>query len=243
MKLPRVFVGTLYSGEGDFVQSMELIRAQVGVEVSHTLISDMQEKPAHNALWKAWRDHKSSHDLFVKVDADTVLRSVDTLRQVWELFAANPRVTGVQALLHDYMTDSLINGLNCFGTQVVFNDTQDDLYCDRQVDTGHDVVLRGGDVPPDLSPAGWHCHHATPKQAFHYGLHRALKGQSDNIARVRRAWVRDRDDVRAYALIGAAAAPRFERVHRFNYADPEFQAAFEEAQAGFATQVVAMGEP
>lgn len=231
--LPRVFVGTMYTQEGEFLGCLKQIQAQKGVVVSHVIIANMREKEAHNALWHAWRHQGPSHDLFVKVDADTVLASPNTLAQIWEQFKANPRVTGLQAPLHDYMTDSLINGLNAFSTRVVFNDTQDELYCDRQVDTNHDVVLREKDLPPSLIPAGFHCWNPTDEQAFHFGVHRALKGQKATIDKVRAAWNRDHDRARAFALLGAWMSDRFATNRKFNYTDELFRATFDEASKDY----------
>jgi hypothetical protein len=228
-RLPRVFVGTMYTQEGEFEGCLKQIQAQKGVIVSHVIIANMREKEAHNALWHAWRHQGPSHDLFVKIDADTILASTNTLADIWEQFEQNPRVTGLQAPLQDYMTDSLINGLNAFSTKVVFNDTQDELYCDRQVDTNHDIVLREKDLPARLIPAGFHCWNSTDKQAFHFGVHRMLKGQRTTIDKVHAAWDRDHDRPRAFALIGAKMSPRFAANRMFNYADPLFQATFDEA--------------
>jgi hypothetical protein len=228
--LPRVFVGTMYTQEGEFEGCLKQVQAQKDVVVSHVIISGLKEKEAHNALWHAWRHQGPSHDLFVKIDADTVLASTRTLALIWEQFATNPRVTGLQAPLHDYLTDSLINGLNAFSTRVVFNDTQDELYCDRQVDTNHDIVLREKDLTPLLIPAGFHCWNSTDIQAFHFGVHRTLKGQKATIDKVRTAWNRDRDRPRAFALLGSEMSDRLALKRRFNYSDTEFQAAFEEAK-------------
>jgi hypothetical protein len=237
IQLPRVFVGTMYTQEGEFEACLKQVQAQKGVTVSHVIISGLREKEAHNALWHAWKHQGPHHDLFVKIDADTVLASANTLAQIWEQFAANPRVTGLQAPLHDYMTDSYINGLNAFSTRVVFNDTQDELYCDRHVDTGHDIVLRDKELPTTLRPAGFHCWNSTDKQAFHFGVHRMLKGQQAIIDMVHKAWDRDHDRSRAFALMGARMATRFTLNRKFNYADPLFQAVFEEASQNYAELV------
>lgn len=225
---PRIFVGTMYSQEGDFQISLERIQKQEGVIVTHFIVAGLSEKDAHNALWKAWNDNKSSHDLFVKVDADTVLASTKTLSEMVQLFKDEPRLTSVQAPLHDYMTDEFINGLNAFSPKVVFNDTRDELFCDR-VDTGHDIRMRSNEVPDHLRPAGHHCHHANERQAFHFGLHRALKGQREIMKKVHKAWKRDNDKIRAYALIGATMYDRFVSNRKFNYVDQEFNDAFNEA--------------
>lgn len=228
MNPAHVFVGTLYCGEGDYEKCRTAVLGQVDVSVTHCVISNMPEKVAHNQLWREWREAKAHHDLFVKVDADTVLASPWTLSQIVGVFRANPRVTGLQAPLHDYMTDGHINGLNAFDTRVIFNDTADGLFCDRNVDTNHDVVVRGPALPESLRPAGKHCHHATERQAFHYGLHRALKGQTHIIDSVRAAWEKHGDVIRAFALAGAAANGH---CAAHNYADAAFEEAFLEAQA------------
>ncbi len=232
-ELPRIFVGTMYMQEGDFQTSLAEVQAQEGVTVSHVIISGLKEKEAHNALWNAWRHQGPHNDLFVKIDADTVLASHTTLRDLWDLFQTDLRITGIQAPLHDYFTDGPINGLNSFSTKVVFNDTKDELYCDRQVDTGHDVVLRGDILPERLRPAGYHCHYATDKQAFHYGLHRMLKGQREVIKKVFNAWIAHGDRTRGFAVLGAKMAERFVANRRFNYHDPEFITAFDEASDRF----------
>jgi hypothetical protein len=224
MSTPRVFVGTLYCKEGDFQEHCKMISLQRDVNISHHVIADLPEKDAHNSLWDAWNRSKTEYDLFVKIDADTVLRDEETIKRIWALFEGNPRLTGIQAPLHDYMTDGLINGLNCFSPKVIFNPTNDGLYCDRGVDTGHDQVLRQGQLPPELEPAGYHCHHATDKQAFHYGLHRALKGQADIMLRVQKAWLTHRDRIRGLALAGTAAAPY---LWNHNYNDPEFESEYQ----------------
>lgn len=233
----RIFVGTMYTQEGDFLKSKARIQEQKDVLVTHFIISDLKEKEAHNVLWRAWKDQRSNHDLFVKIDADTILRSETTLKTIAELFQQNSRVTGMQAPLHDYMTNSHINGLNAFSPKVTFNATQDELYCDRQVDTDHDIVLRGTNLPADLIPAGYHCHYSTESQAFHYGVHRMLKGQTDIINQVMHAWHDDQDRIRGFALIGASMSGMFAHNKRFNYSDAEFKAAFEQASAAYNQMV------
>ena len=218
----------MYTQEGDFLTCMRRIQEQKNVIVSHFIVSGLKEKEAHNALWHAWRGQQKTMDLFVKVDADTVLATENTLSQLWSLFAAEPRLTSVQAPLHDYMTDGFINGLNAFSPKVIFNDTQDELYCDR-VDTGHDLRIQSGEVPEYLKPAGYHCHHANERQAFHYGVHRSLKGQHEVMGRVYKAYQRDKDRIRAFALLGSAVADRFAQNRKFNYSDDEFKQAFDEA--------------
>lgn len=238
---PRIFVVTLFCGEGDFETSSKVIHEQQGVEVTHHIIEGMNEKDAHNSMFAAWREARSSHDLFVKVDADTVLVSKTTLSSIWEQFQKNPRVTGMQAPLMDYMTDGLINGLNVCSSRVLFEDTKDELYCDRVKEVGQDIVLRQANLPAELVPAGFHCKYANEKQAFHFGLHRQLKNQTEVIQKVKAAWAQNHDRVRAFALIGAKMSSRFASMKRFNYSDKEFVEAFEEATVDYDHLVRELG--
>ena len=227
----KVFVGTMYSQEGEFDLCCQRVREQSGVQVTHFVVAGYDERTAHNSLWDEWNRQKSSHDLFVKVDADTVLAGHDTLFRVAELFKSNPRVTGMQAPLYDYMTDGQINGLSAFCPAVIFNRSKDGLFCDRGTDSGHDIVLRESDLPAELTPAGFHCTSSTHRQAFHFGLHRALKNQAKVIVKIAQAWMIDRDKTRAYALAGAQSAHRFRHGCDFNYSDPKFVAVFEEVRS------------
>jgi len=226
----KIFVGTMHSQEGEFDACCKRIKEQFGVEVTHFIVTGLNEKDAHNALWDEWNKQKYSHDLFVKVDADTILAGHDTLCNIAEQFTINPRLTGMQMPLYDYMTDDLINGLNAFSPAVIFSVSKDNLRCDRNVDTNHDVVIYGDTVPAHLIPAGHHCMSSTDQQAFHYGIHRALKNQRDIINKVRTAWHKHHDRARTLALLGAEMSRQFFTNQRFNYNDPEFIAAFDKAK-------------
>lgn len=223
---PKVFVGTLNCGEGDYNECCSAIKQQRGVEVTHISISNLTEKEAHNNLWQSWRDAKLTHDMFVKVDADTVLSHQHVLLNFWEMMYSNPRITGIQAPLLDYFTDGYINGLNCFAPNVIFRDTADELFCDRQVDVNHDIVIKSNGVPASLKPAGYHCFHANKKQAFHFGVHRALKGQKNIIDLVKNAHQRHGDILRQIAILGAENAQSFSK-GGFNYNDEHFNSVFE----------------
>jgi hypothetical protein len=203
MNQPRIFIGTLASGEAELNACCAAIASQQSVVVTHHIIHDQPEFEAHNQLWAAWDRAKPDHDLFVKVDADTVLNRPTALAEIAALFKT-PDITGAQILLHDYFTDDLISGLNCFSCDVVFKPAKTRLYADHS-DSGHKTILKGSCVA-HLAPIGWHGQNPHPRQAFYYGFHRKLKNQHDTIARVAYAWQQHQDDARAWALAGAASA-------------------------------------
>ncbi len=223
MDVPRIFVGTLACGEAEFDDCCRAVAMQQGVEVTHHVIANQPEFEAHNQLWEAWDQAKSSCHLFVKVDADTVLSRPNALADISALFA-NPLVTGAQILLHDYFTNQLIAGLNAFSPVVTFHPSSRRLFADH-VDRNHNVVLKGEAVA-HLAPIGWHCTNPNPRQAFHFGLHRALKKQHEVIRECAAVWLEKRDVPRSWALIGARAAGWRLSKH-FDYGDDRFERAFE----------------
>lgn len=228
----RVFVGTLYSGEGDIDECLAAIKKQAGVQVTHRVISDLPEREAHNELWRAWRSVQyTGFDFFVKIDADTVMTSDIALKTIGEQFQ-RADVTGIQCPLHDFYSDSLINGMNCFSPSVSFLETTDDLYCDR-VDVGHKRVLRGSSLPDILNPVGKHCWFSQNIHSFHFGLHRMMKNQHETLRKVRIAYAKDRDPRRAFALLGAMAAKTWDPSWGFSYADEAFQREYSNVVSRF----------
>ncbi len=220
--LPRIFVGTLGSGESEFASCCAAIAAQTGVIFTHHIIENQPEFEAHNMLWAAWNENKSTHDLFVKVDADTILNRNTALCEIADLFK-DERVTGAQILIHDYFTDHLISGLNAFSPRVVFKNAKRKLFADH-ADTGHDIVLKG-DVVKHLAPIAWHGHNPSPRQSFHFGLHRQLKGQSDILKKTAEAWLKYQDESREWALAGAASA-RWWMIGAVHYKTSVFEKSF-----------------
>lgn len=226
-----VFVGTLASGEAELEQCKAAVARQAGpVHVVQEVISGMPERAAHDALWELWRSIRSKYDVFVKIDADTVLLNDFVLARISEAFELNPRLTGMQLPILDYFTNGPIAGLNAFSPHVEFRPSSD-LFCDR-ADSNHDLVLKCPESPVNMTqerlleraavlglvfmqggappvPAARHCFDASDAQAFHFGVHRALKGQHNVIDRVRAAWNIAHDRRRWLALAGADAAPEF----------------------------------
>ena len=136
-------------------------------------------------------------------------------------------ITGVQAWLHDYMTDNFIYGLTCVKNTVKVAKVVDKLYCDK-ADTGHIITVRGDNLPDKLRPAGYHCRNSSEVQAFHYGYHRGKKNQRTIHNLVYNAWKKGgcTDRIRALALIGFQMSRLSEAL---NYSDKEFQQLYLQA--------------
>jgi len=230
--IPNVFVGTMYYHEGDYDKCVESIMTQKDVKIKHHVIKNLTEIDAHNELWESWNKVRSQYDFFIKIDADTVLAHEFVISKYWEMFNSNNRITGIQAPLHDYFTDNMICGLNCFRQNVSFSQSKNSLYCDRNVEIGHDIVIKSQNVVSELIPAGYHCHNATTRQAFHFGVHRTLKNQIQTIELVKSAWNKHKDVLRAYVLIGSKYAHKFTHDNH-SYSTEEFNKIYNECEINF----------
>jgi hypothetical protein len=195
----------MHSGEAEFEEARQCVLRQQDVEVFHFIIDGLPEYEAHNALWKTWNDCKKNFDIFIKVDADTIIDDPKKFSQIADEFNQNSRLTGMQIPLHDYFTDGPILGLNCFSPSVIFTPASSRLHADHADKGGHDIVYRNEKVA-HLAPAGRHCAYPNDYQAFHFGLHRMKKNQRDTMRKVYQAWKASGGRARLLALYGAAAA-------------------------------------
>ena len=124
---PKVFIGTMYCGEGDFHMCKQSIKNQKNVIIEHFIVENLPEKLAHDTLFAKWNEVKKDFNLFVKVDADTVLNGEEIVRNIYDFMQNDLNITSVQVPIYDYFTDSLIAGLNCFTPTVLFNTNADHL--------------------------------------------------------------------------------------------------------------------
>jgi len=231
----RVFVGTMECGENEFEKCKEAILSQDDVQVTHFIVSSMPEREAHETLFSEWNKAKADHELFLKVDADTILLHKDVIKSFIRLFESNQRITGAQAWLHDYMTDTHIYGLTCLRNNVTVATRVNKLYPDR-ADSGHDIVVRGNDLPKELIPAGKHCWYPSERQAFHYGFHRGKKNQLQIMSQVQNAWEsNDYDSIRGLCLMGFKLSSKYQGV---DYSDEEFEHAFQFAKSNYTKEFI-----
>lgn len=219
----NVLVTTLYCGEDDFYMCQKMIASQRGIIIVHEVIDHKPEREAHNALLQSWNACLMQYDVLVKIDADTVLRSCDIIHKTATLLLSSGAAAS-QSPLHDFYTDSPINGLNMYvPSKNVFRATDNKLHCDRSIEHLGRVVY-GNEMDESINPAGLHCFYSAPEQAYRYGVHRGLKNQTDVFNRVKRAHEKVPDRNRALAIEGFNDAATF-RMNGlgFNYCDDDFK--------------------
>jgi hypothetical protein len=221
---PKIFVGTMYSGENELAQSIASIRKQEKVEVYHVIVRDKRELEAHCDLYTQWNQNKQNFDMFVQVDADTVLQSPTAFFDAFDALHREMEhgYTSLQYPLLDHLTESRIMGLNFYSPHVIFNVPNDEVYCDRSTSNNATKLM--------LHEIGFHSPNPTYRQAFHFGLHRGLKGQDQKWSpALIGAFKANGDDRRVMALLGFRASKAFRGHKRTSYVDDEFSEAYVEA--------------
>jgi hypothetical protein len=221
---PRVFIGTMYCGENEIDQCIEAIFAQKNVDITHFRVDNKPEQAAHQTLYNKWNSVKSDYDMFVQIDADTVLTSDVSLHDLYNVLEAKKQedYTSIQTPLLDFLTDSLIYGLNCYSVDVQFVDVNSSLYCDRCTQNNKTFLLK--------TVYGTHAPNPRFEQCFHYGVHRGLKNQRDKQQLVLSAYKKNPLKQRGYALIGFHVA---KQLKSFNYDDQEFIKFFKDVKDNY----------
>ena len=194
----KALVITLYSGEAELEDCKSAIKRQVDCEIDHVIYEGLSEIDAHNVLLEKFDKESCNYDLFVKVDADTIIDHDDAFRIVYDKIYD---VSSVQLKLYDFFTLSLINGLNFYNPQKnQYVKTSDKLYCDRSIIHSSKVLY--SDQFDNISPVGRHCAYPNDKQAFHYGFHRGLKNRKSEYDATFKAALIHKDRARMIACEG-----------------------------------------
>jgi hypothetical protein len=170
-KPPRILVLTLYTGEREFERSLAALRGQTFTRWEQLVIEFLPNKEAHDALHREVARRRDEFDLFVKLDADMVFRSSDALEGIVGLFRAHPDLDHVRSAVHDWFSESRVMGLHVWSKRVHWEPSDERLF----VDTAPVYPGRRLTLWSDPAPFVDHCPDPSPQQAFHFGVHRALK--------------------------------------------------------------------
>lgn len=171
MKHPKVLAGILYTIENEFEDCKNAIANQQNAHVQYFVLNNLPKKVAHDTLFKTFEAHYEDYDFFVKVDADMVIENGNLFFQVSKLFKQHSKIKMITVPVWDFFSGRLINGMHFFRNNVKWNRT-----ADEQVFTDDAPVLKIEILQaPDLAPAALHCSDPSAFQAFHYGMHKAIK--------------------------------------------------------------------
>lgn len=214
---PRILVLTLYSGENEYESMMDSLVEQTVTNWKQVLIAGKPNAEAHRELYETIMRRSSEFDLFVKVDADMVLAHEYVLERVVEEFRSHPDMDHLIVHCLDFMTGKDIIGVHAYSNRVRWEASEEGLFLDPSPKRpGRRIIL-----DPD-GVLFFHSPNPGALQAFHFGVHRALKvTQRDRPASTRKiegmevqwatlsdVWARyqsDGDRRHGLALLGADA--------------------------------------
>ena len=167
----RLFVGTLYTIENEYEECLQSIKSQTYRKYDHYIYKDLPNKEAHLTLFKSFLDQAANYDTLIKVDADMVLLKDTLFESIVRKLAENPQADILSIGVHDFFSDQMIWSLNAYRNTVRWNINDENLFVDRPDVEANKYLFDD----KDLAPAAIHCKNPSPYQAFHYGVHRALK--------------------------------------------------------------------
>lgn len=212
----KVKIITLYSGESEYQDCIDSVaRQRCKFEVVHDFIEHKPKPVAHNQLYRTIMDESDDYSFFVKLDADMVFASDSALQEVID-YAVASQANYFSIPVHDYLTDSMMWGLNVYGAGMAWNVGSESLFTDRQEVRG--CVKRAKVSLSKRRSLVSHASAPTAFQAFSFGVHRAAKvcqfdasaprlsdsyAQYKVLQQVMAAYRRERDSGRGYAIIGA----------------------------------------
>lgn len=167
----NLFVGTLYTIENEVRDCLESIENQTYRKFKLFIFENLPKKAAHQTLYQSFMDKADQFDLLVKIDADMVLVRNDLFEKIVEKFQTNPGIKELEIAVHDFFSDQLLWGLHAYRNNVRWERGEEDLFTDKS--PVHPDDRQYDDH--ELAPAAYHCPNPSPFQAFHYGVHKALK--------------------------------------------------------------------
>lgn len=224
----RILVGIMYCIENELDACIAAIQRQTYQKYDYFVVDNLPNKEAHDKLYQTFMNASDEYQLFVKIDADMVLCRNTYFAEVVQEFSADPELTLLQVAVYDFFTDQLIFGQHNYRSTVRWNTNEQELFTDKQ--SISEKIVNDSNT---LAPAAVHCPDPSHFQAFHFGVHKAvkvmqigivhksLKGRSvhwDNILRMRAHFDKNRDKRLGYAVLGAAIAFK----HKFTYQQVDY---------------------
>jgi hypothetical protein len=166
----KILVGTLHCIENELEACLAAIQSQTYPAHDCFVISGKPNKEANDQLYQTFMDRARDVDLFIRIDADMVLCRNTFFEEVVERFTTEPDLGHLMISLYDWMTDKSIMGMHVYRCTHRWNLGAEAYFLDLQDGKHHIVADRDR-----LAPAAVHCGDPSPFQAFHFGLHKAVK--------------------------------------------------------------------
>lgn len=213
----KVLILTLYAGENELEKSKESLNNQTYKNWEQIIFTNLPNLEAHRALYKKIMEKADDYDLFIKLDADMVLKNEYILEKIVTIFNNQKELDHAFFSVRDWFSNMNIFGLHVFSDKAWWEFEQDKLLVDPDPKIpGKKEVFYG-----EPSPVAYHSPDPSLEEAFLFGYHRGLKVKlNDRILKdgfmagfqfrlldaVWKAFCRNNDQRRMYALLGAEVA-------------------------------------
>jgi hypothetical protein len=200
-------------GEQEYEKALASIHRQGFTDWDLFEIKNKSNAVAHQELYQKFMASAPNYEIFLKLDADMVLRASTALATLKAMFDA-PDVDQVMTNVYDWPSGLLIPGMQAFSNKVIWPENRDLLMVDTTpIFPGKSLVFTH-----DPAPLADHMPDPSKLQSLRYGIHRALKAiQPDRTVKehwrgsfqwdlLKNVWRRYREagDVRrVYTLLGA----------------------------------------
>lgn len=169
----RILIGILYCIENELDRCIESIRMQDHKDFDYFVVSKMKNKAAHDFLYGKFMASAQDYDVFIKIDADMVLLRPTFFSEVIDALKQYPDKDHFHIGLWDFFTDRMIGALQVFRSNVRWKRNDEKIFVDVVVQSSRKTSFYNSTGP--LSPAAIHCPDPGAFQAFHFGLHKAVK--------------------------------------------------------------------
>lgn len=169
---PRVLIGTLYSGENEFSEVRTALARQTFTNWEHVVVEHLENKEAHDTLYRYFMNRRNEFDLFLKLDGDMVFRTTESLGELVRLFQSVPDLDHLMTPVFDWYSRMHIPALHMFSNRAAWiEDAAEQLFVDAPPQVpGKRISWRSHPAPFVV-----HSPNPSPEQAFLFGVHRASK--------------------------------------------------------------------
>lgn len=168
----RFLVLTLHSGENEFEACRDSVAAQTDVDVTQDIISGYSNIEAHRILYRKVMEQAGNYDLFMKLDADMVLKRPSALAEIACFFKKRPSLDQLVVKVDDHYTGTPIFGVHTFSPRVSWRlDSSETLFADPDPEFEGGLIRDPQEIPIFVD----HAPNPSGYQAFYFGFHRMLK--------------------------------------------------------------------
>jgi hypothetical protein len=238
----KILIGLVRCIENEFEACLQSIKDQTHKDWEIFFIENLPKKEAHDQLYGTFMRRSGEFDLFIKVDADMVLSRPTLFEEIVSEMNKRPHSDHFQIGVWDYFTDQLIYAFHAYRSSVKWNIQNEQYFTDSIHYKTHCTEFM--DINGPLAPAAQHSPNPSPFQAFHFGIHKAVKviqnqrkrkrldmakAHLNNILLLWRNYEKKRDPGLAFALHGAFWAFRQKATYEAaNYSSKNAKSAFDQ---------------